>query len=340
MITAAWFLLVLAVLVVALTALWIYATAHRLDRLHVRLDAAWLALDAALSRRAVVARAMAGAEPSLDRRLVTLGAAAERTGRLRREAAENALSAVLEDVPIEWLSPQLAGELADARTRVLLARRFHNDAVRDTLALRSSRLVRWLRLGGTAPQPRYFEIAEGRGAGGLNTEPAGPPRRPAARVVLLDSQNRVLLLRGADAGQPETFYWITTGGGVEQGENTAAAAVRELKEETGLRVDMGVLRGPLWWRRAVFDFDGRTIEAEETYFTAAVADFEPRRDGLTELEMRTITGAKWCTVADLAELERSGERVYPPGLGALLPEAVDVARAAPGAQHATPRRIA
>ena len=54
----------------------------------------------------------------------------------------------------------LVAELADAETRVLLARRFHNDAVRDTLALRKRRPVRWLRLGGTAALPSYFEIAE------------------------------------------------------------------------------------------------------------------------------------------------------------------------------------
>ncbi len=36
----------------------------------------------------------------------------------------------------------------------------HNDAVRDTLVLRSRRLVRWFRLAGTAPLPAYFEIAD------------------------------------------------------------------------------------------------------------------------------------------------------------------------------------
>jgi hypothetical protein len=36
----------------------------------------------------------------------------------------------------------------------------HNDAVRDTLDLRSRRLVRGLRLAGTAPAPAYFEIAD------------------------------------------------------------------------------------------------------------------------------------------------------------------------------------
>ena len=38
---------------------WGFRTANRLDRLHVRYDLSWQALDAALARRAVVARAVA-----------------------------------------------------------------------------------------------------------------------------------------------------------------------------------------------------------------------------------------------------------------------------------------
>jgi hypothetical protein len=54
----------------------------------------------------------------------------------------------------------LAGELVEAEQLLALARRVHNDAVRDTLGLRSRRLVRWLRLAGRAPLPRYFEISD------------------------------------------------------------------------------------------------------------------------------------------------------------------------------------
>jgi len=329
------YLVALAVLLLALLALWVYATAHRLDRLHVRLDSAWLALDAALSRRAVVARTIANAEPTGERGLAALAATAERTNRPRREAAENVLSAALAEIPVERLSPQLASELADAQTRVLLARRFHNDAVRDTLALRSRRVVRWLHLGGTAPQPHYFEIAEGR-----VSEAGGPPRRPAARVVLLDSRDRVLMLRGTDPAVAGSCYWVTTGGGLEPGETLPQAAVRELAEETGLRIAVEHLRGPLWWRRSVLDYDGRTIEAEETYFAAAVDDFEPRQDGFTELELRTITDYRWCTPAELEALDAAGERVYPPGLARLLPEVVRVTRSADGLAQPAPRKIA
>jgi 8-oxo-dGTP pyrophosphatase MutT (NUDIX family) len=312
-------LLVLAVLAVVLVGLWIYATANRLDRLHVRTDAAWIALESALGRRAVVVRelARAGAGPGADTRLAALAARAERTDREGREDAENALSAALGSVRTEALSPQLAAELADAEARVLLARRFHNDAVRDTLALRGRRPVRVLRLGGTARLPTYFEIAERSPA-----DPSGPRRRPSSRVLLLDPAGRVLLLRGSEPTRPGAHFWFTTGGGTEPGEDARAAGVREVTEETGLALEESVLRGPLWWRRSIFVFDGDTIEAEETYFAAAVPEFTPNGAGHTELERRTLSDARWCGPQDVRTLEAEGERVYPPGLDALLAEAV------------------
>ena len=39
-----------------------------------------------------------------------------------------------------------------------LARRFYNDAVRDTVSLRRRRLPRLFRLGGAEPLPAFFEI--------------------------------------------------------------------------------------------------------------------------------------------------------------------------------------
>src|SRR6059058_3975117 len=90
----------LAVLVgvILIVAAWAYQTANRLDRLHVRYDLSWQALDGALARRAVVARAVAvdayGGGPD-GKRLAALADAAERAPRTAREAAENELSAAL-----------------------------------------------------------------------------------------------------------------------------------------------------------------------------------------------------------------------------------------------------
>ena len=155
--------LLLAVVIILLVGAWAYQTAHRLDRLHVRYDLSWQALDGALGRRAVVARAVAveayGGGPD-GQRLAVLADIAERAARTGREAAENELSAALALVDPASLPVAMVAELADAEARVLLARRFHNDAVRDTLALRERPMVRFLRLGGTAALPTYFEIAE------------------------------------------------------------------------------------------------------------------------------------------------------------------------------------
>ena len=158
-----WTLVVLLAVALLGIVVWSFQTANRLDRLHVRYDLSWQALDAALARRAVVARAIAvdayGDRPEA-RRLTAKADAAERSPRAAREGCENELSAELTLVDPSTVPPALVVELADAESRVLLARRFHNDAVRDTLALRDRRPVRWLKLGGRAPLPTYFEIAE------------------------------------------------------------------------------------------------------------------------------------------------------------------------------------
>lgn len=161
--TLYWTLTALLIAVLVAVAVWAYQTANRLDRLHVRCDLSWQALDAALGRRAVVARAIAAdayGDSAEGRRLAGLAAAAERAPRSAREACENQLSTELTLVDPAGVPAGLIDELADTESRVLLARRFHNDAVRDTLALRERRAVRWLKLGGRAPLPTYFEIAE------------------------------------------------------------------------------------------------------------------------------------------------------------------------------------
>lgn len=158
----------------ALAAIGAMRTATRLDRLHGRTDAAWAALETALYRRALAVSALEGSALTVD---VAVRCAAHEALRARPSACEeleNELSRVLSALDRCGLEPASATELADAEQRVVIARRVYNDAVRDTLALRSHRLVRWLRLAGTAPLPRYFEIAEPILAGyGLELDGAG-----------------------------------------------------------------------------------------------------------------------------------------------------------------------
>ncbi len=332
-VAAALFVLVAAL---AATVAWAYQTANRLNRLHVRYDLSWQALDAALARRAVVARAVAvDAYPDASRgkRLAALADSAERAPRNLRETAENELSAELALVDPASLPTALVAELADAEARVLLARRFHNDAVRDTRALQERPVVRLLRLSGTASPPSYFEIAERADAAAHGDHGLLNPRT-SARVVLLDEQGSVLLLCGSDpaAENVDTAprWWFTVGGQPTPGESLAAAAVRELAEETGLRVDAEALIGPIWRRSAVFSFNGALLNSQEFYFVYRTTRFDPSPTTRTDLERRYLHDHRWCDAEAIAELTAAGQTVYPLQLGELLAEANTMADQPPG----------
>jgi hypothetical protein len=152
-------LVVVTVVVVLLAGWGVYLTwlGGRHDRLTARADGAWAALDAQLARRAAAGRAVAvarGVPAVVAAADVVLAAAGETAPTDRRQDAENELGRTA-----GWESgdqPELA-DLRIAAHRVLLARQFHNDAVRDLVALRgrrTARVLRWAR-GGTQ---RYFEI--------------------------------------------------------------------------------------------------------------------------------------------------------------------------------------
>lgn len=329
-------LLVVLVTVLALIGVWAVRTANRLNRLNIRYDLSWQALDGALARRAVVARAVAidayhGS--AAGNRLSALADAAERAPRQARENAENELSAALAMVDPASVPAGLIAELADAEARLLLARRFHNDAVRDTLALAERRPVRALRLGGTAKLPSYFEIVE-RPHALADSSHGVPKHRTSARIVLLDHSGAVLLLCGSDpAIEDGPRWWITIGGEVAPGERLVEAAVRELAEETGLRVAPADMVGPIWRRDEVFEFNGALIDSEEFFFVCRTRRFEPSAAGRSDLERRYLHGHRWCDANDIAELEAAGQTVYPRQLAELLSAAIGLAdNAATGRQ--------
>lgn len=152
-------MIVVAVLIgVGSYLMWL---AGRLDRLAVRVESARASLDAQLARRAASANelsavVLARGEPASWVAELHDAAALTLDNPVEQEAAESALSRSIRVATTA--GPEDAEALIATSTRVRFARQFHNDAVHASLALRRRRVIRWLRLWGTAKAPTYFEI--------------------------------------------------------------------------------------------------------------------------------------------------------------------------------------
>lgn len=145
-------LVALAAVLLTVVVLWAYFTAQRLNRLHIRTDSARLSLQASLDRRAAVVAVLIpeAAATAAEAEAIPL----EYGNFDRRASVERAISSA-----IAALEPQMPAQLIDADVRVQLAHRFYNEAVADTRALRLQQPVRFLRLGGRADLPEFFEFS-------------------------------------------------------------------------------------------------------------------------------------------------------------------------------------
>ena len=259
------------------------------------------------------------------KRLAALADAAERAPRAAREAAENELSAALAMVDPASLPRALVAELADAEARVLLARRFHNDAVRDTLALRERPAVRLLRL---AEPPRCQPISRSpSGRRGATREVASATGARRRASCCSTATGAVLLFCGSDpalpmARRPGAALVVHRRRRGAAGGDAGEAAARELEEETGLRVDPADMVGPVWRRDAVIDFNGVGDPQRGDVLRPPHRPIRAvRRRAAPVLERAYIHGHRWCDETMISELVARGETVYPLQLGELLTEA-------------------
>jgi ADP-ribose pyrophosphatase YjhB (NUDIX family) len=131
------------------------------------------------------------------------------------------------------------------------------------------------------------------------------PRR-AARALVLDPEQRVLLVRFVNPDTGEEF-WATPGGGLDPGEGLEDALRRELREETGLEeFELGPV---VWTRREVFPWAGQTLDQRERIVLVRVPSFEPRPHlNVAQLAAEGVHELRWWT---LSELERSSDTFYP-----------------------------
>jgi hypothetical protein len=158
----------LALGVVAVLLVWTAWTLVRLQRLETRVVRAWAVLEARLQQRAALVADLASDHSAAlgeDRATRLKAAAHDAYDPLAgdRELAENTLGRELRALPgdVPGVPAARLSALADADARMALARRFYNDAVRDTHLLRLRRLPRLLRLHADRPLPRFFDVEDG-----------------------------------------------------------------------------------------------------------------------------------------------------------------------------------
>jgi 8-oxo-dGTP diphosphatase len=108
-------------------------------------------------------------------------------------------------------------------------------------------------------------------------------RQGAMAVILSADRRQVLLLR-----REIFFLWDLPGGGIEEGEDPAAAALRETLEETGYEIKIECLVGQYLHQSVYGRGDQRTH-----VFEGFVVGGKPRQRGLE------TAGLRWCDVAKL-----------------------------------------
>ena len=143
------------------------------------------------------------------------------------------------------------------------------------------------------------------------TEKIHVKHRATARVLLINKQNQVFMLKthfDPEVGLPPR--WLVPGGGIDAGEDTLTAALRELYEETGLVVSPEDLGEPVLEATGRWDWaDGLNYHTyTDTIYELKVQDFKLDTSGFTEDELRDVLEYRWW---NLSELFASEELVAP-----------------------------
>jgi 8-oxo-dGTP pyrophosphatase MutT (NUDIX family) len=135
--------------------------------------------------------------------------------------------------------------------------------------------------------------------------------RRAARLLILDPDGSVFLQLHDDV--EIGLHWAPPGGGLEEGEEELAAALRETREETGWT---DVRTGPALCRwEHDYTRDGVPTRQSETYFLGWAPRREPEQAARATYAEEGILAFRWWTPGALGESKAS---FWPPNLPALL----------------------
>jgi 8-oxo-dGTP pyrophosphatase MutT (NUDIX family) len=141
-----------------------------------------------------------------------------------------------------------------------------------------------------------------------------PVARVGGRLLIVDPDERVLLVHERIDGG--VTHWLTPGGGVEDGEDPRAAAVREAVEEVGLTIELAPDQPTVLSTRRLWSWAGVTYDQVDHFYLARVGPgLQVHPQGLTAMERQTVLGHDWWSIA---ELRATDEILLPADLGDVL----------------------
>ncbi|WP_414938172.1 NUDIX hydrolase [Amycolatopsis sp. cmx-11-51] len=115
---------------------------------------------------------------------------------------------------------------------------------------------------------------------------------PSVTVAIRDNKGRILVIHKVD-----NDLWALPGGGHDAGESITETAIREVKEETGLDIEVRRLIGTYTDPRHVMAYDdGEVRQQFSLCFEGCWTGGEAREDG-TETK-----AVRWVSAGELADL--------------------------------------
>jgi 8-oxo-dGTP pyrophosphatase MutT (NUDIX family) len=142
---------------------------------------------------------------------------------------------------------------------------------------------------------------------------ATPHLRHNVRALLVDNQQRRLLLLRFELHEQDLTLWATPGGGLEPGEEALAALRRELAEEVGLDLADHAAPAHVWSERVVSEGHAKGYDGvlNDFFLVRVPACFQPRGSlDAQELRDENIHDHRWWSLSDLLTAPR--ETVFGP----------------------------